>query len=96
MLRAGPLSSTPVIELLNAKFANAWVLARDLPALRDDAALPTEVRAIAAKLLDDYRYPVDSQIRTADGRLLARAEANEIGPNDAAYLEILRSALESK
>ena len=83
-----------MIELLNAKFVNAWVLARDLEALRDDSVLSLEVRALAGDLLDDYRYPVDSQIRAPDGRLLARAAANEIGGDVAVYLEILRSALE--
>ena len=96
MLRAGPLSSTPVIELLNEKFVNAWVLGRDLSELREDEVLSAEVRALAGQLEDDYRYPVDSQIRTPDGRLLGRAEANEIGPDEGAYLAILRSALEAK
>ena len=83
-----------MIELLNAKFVNAWILARDLETLRDDSALSAEVRTLAGDLLDDYRYPVDSQIRVPDGRLLARAEANEIGGDVGVYLEILRSALE--
>ncbi len=90
-----------MIELLNARFANAWVLARDLEALRDDASAPAELRALARALRADYQYPVDTQIRAADGRLLEQMSAHDLlfgepplwtdGSQD--YLELLRASL---
>ena len=57
-MRAGPLSSPKVINLLNTHFVNVWVLLRELPALQTGAKGPA-VGALATKLRQHYSDSVD-------------------------------------
>lgn len=70
---------------------NAWVLAKDLPALAESAHEP-EVRAAARVVLDAYLYPVDSQVLSPSGELLDHVCAND-HPGVERYQELLDAAL---
>ena len=88
-MRAGPLSSPRIIDLLNDSFINVWVLAKDLEPLARQASSP-EVRDWLARLQADYTYPVDSIVYAPDGRRLVSVPANElIGHRHAEYLRFL-------
>ena len=55
-MRAGPLSDPEIIELLNARFENVWILAKDVKALAADEGAPADLRAFAAKLASVVAY----------------------------------------
>ena len=57
-LRAGPLSSPKIINLLNMPFVNVWVLLRDLPELQAGAK-GAAAAAFATKLRHHYTDSVD-------------------------------------
>lgn len=70
---------------------NAWILAKDLETLAAPHA-DGRLREFAARTFSDYQYPVDSQIRAADGRLMGQRAANELlrtGSMTKAYMEFL-------
>jgi hypothetical protein len=91
-VRAGPLSSTTILQILEQEFVNSWVLARDLPALAAGASDP-EVRATIQLIEKSYLYPVDSQILAPWGELLDHVCANDLhGDAERRYLELLDSA----
>ncbi len=98
MLRAGPLSFAPVLDLLSKEFVNCWILAEDLEAIAKDESQPENVRAAAKVAFERYKYPVDSQMMTADGKLLSQAATNDImSPDmDALYLAALKKALAAR
>jgi hypothetical protein len=69
------------------------VLAKHLPRIAREAADPF-VRALAAGAHEAYLYPVDSQVWSPTGELLAHACANELhGDATARYHELLDSAV---
>ena len=63
-MRAGPLSSSKVIKLLNTHFVNVWALLRELPELQDGAK-GAAAATLATKLQEHFVYPVDSLILTS-------------------------------
>ncbi len=89
-MRAGPLSETPTIELLNARFENVWMLAKDVKALAADESQPAALREFAVGLAERYLYPVDFQIVDAKGRMHAQGEANDM---KVSYREVLELGL---
>lgn len=97
-MRAGPLSSSKVIKLLNTHFVNVWVLLRELPELQDGAKGSTAA-ALAAKLQEHFVYPVDSLILTPELNLVEHLPTNEFlrdkprAGHPTQYLELLKSAL---
>ena len=64
-MRAGPLSSSKVVKLLNTKFVNTWVLLKDLPKLQEGAK-GDDAAALATKLQEHFVYPVDPLILTPE------------------------------
>ncbi len=64
-MRAGPLSSPKIIELLNTHFVNVWVLLRDLPELQAGAK-GANAAALATKLRQNYTGAVDMLTFTPD------------------------------
>lgn len=77
------------MEVLRRDFVNAWVLAKHLPALAQEAQDP-RVRAVAARAHASYLYPVDSQIFSPDGELLDHVCANDLHGPDYQGDEVLR------
>jgi len=89
MLRAGPLSTPEVMEILTHDYVNAWVVAKHLPKIAKEAADP-RVRALAARAHQKYLYPVDSQVWTSDGELVDHVCANDLhGDALGRYIELL-------
>ena len=77
------------MQRLERDFVTAWVLAKHLPGLAEEAADPF-VREVAARAHANYLYPVDSQIYSAAGELLGQLCANDLRGNAGArYLELL-------
>ena len=64
-MRAGPLSSPKIINLLNTHFVNVWVLLRDVPELQAGAKGPNAA-ALATKLRQHYASAVDILTLTPD------------------------------
>ncbi|MDE0426877.1 MAG: hypothetical protein OXN25_18660 [Candidatus Poribacteria bacterium] len=75
-MRAGPLSTSKVIKLLNTKFVNTWVLLRELPELQDSAK-GTAAATLAMKLQEHFVYPVDSLILTPELAFIQHLPTNE-------------------
>ena len=97
-MRAGPLSSTKVIKLLNTHFVNTWVLLRELPELQGGAK-GAAVAALTAKLQEHFVYPVDSLILTPELDFIQNLPANEFftsfpsNERKPEYFRWLKSAL---
>ena len=64
-MRAGPLSSPKIIQLLNTHFVNVWVLLRDVPELQAGAK-GAAAAALATKLRQHYTDSVDILTLTPD------------------------------
>ena len=64
-MRAGPLSSPKIINLLNTHFVNVWVLLRDVPELQAGAK-GANAAALATKLRQHYASAVDILTLTPD------------------------------
>ena len=64
-MRAGPLSSPKIIDLLNTHFVNVWVLLRDVPELQAGAK-GANAAALATKLRQHYASAVDILTLTPD------------------------------
>lgn len=75
-MRAGPLSSTRVIKLLNTKFVNTWVLLRELPDLQNGAK-GAAAATLATKLQEHFVYPVDPMILTPELAFIQNLPTNE-------------------
>ena len=96
MLRAGPLSTPEVMEILSHDYVNAWVVAKHLPRIAKEAADP-RVRARAARAHEKYLYPVDSQVYSSAGELLDHVCANDLRPDPLGrYHELLDAAERGK
>jgi len=77
------------VETLADEYVTAWVLAKHLPRIAEEAEAPA-VRALARKAHAKYQYPVDSQVWTSEGELLDQVAANDLfGLGAARYLELL-------
>ncbi len=68
-MRAGPLSSPKIINLLNTHFVNVWVLLRDVPELQAGAK-GANAAALATKLRQHYTDSVDILTLTPDLEVL--------------------------
>ena len=64
-MRAGPLSSPKIINLLNTHFVNVWVLLREVPELQAGAK-GANAAALATKLRQHYASAVDILTLTPD------------------------------
>ncbi len=96
-MRAGPLSNSEVIQILNEKFINTWVTPRDLPELIEGAK-DERVRLFATSLKDHYVYPVDIQILNPEATVIMHQPESKFPGNNRAqgYLTLLAHALEEK
>jgi hypothetical protein len=65
------------MELLRQDFVNAWVVAKHLPRMAEEAADPA-VRTLARRAHESYLYPVDSQVFSSAGELLDHVSANDL------------------
>ena len=64
-MRAGPLSTPKIINLLNTHFVNVWVLLRDVPELQAGAE-GSNAAILATKLRQHYSDSVDILTLTPD------------------------------
>ena len=97
-MRAGPLSSSKVIKLLNVHFVNTWVLLRELPEIQDGAK-GADAAALATKLQEHFVYPVDPLILTPELEFIQHLPTNEFtksfprSERRSEYLKWLKSSL---
>jgi hypothetical protein len=77
-MRAGPLSHPAVIQLLNTRFVNTWVLKQELPALQKTAKTSGAAR-LAAAVFDTRqpKSPVDCVVFSPDLAVLGCQPAND-------------------
>ena len=100
-MRAGPLSSPKIINLLNTHFVNVWVLLRELPALQTGAKGPA-VGALATKLRQHYSDSVDILTLTPELEVIEHLPSKHLFHPDyrlphseriPRYLEMLKSSV---
>lgn len=87
-----------MIELLNEKFVNAWVVIPQLDAI--EKSFSTEAaRRIAAIAKAAYTYPVDSLAITPEGKVVAQLSVNELferfAEGSRPYVAFLEKGLEA-
>ena len=98
-MRAGPLSSSKIIKLLNTHFVNVWVLLRELPELQAGAK-GAAAGALATKLQQHYTDSVDiltlspelEVIEHLPGRSLLARDYLPRHERIPLYLELLKSS----
>ncbi len=98
-MRAGPLSSPKIINLLNTHFVNVWVLLTDLPKLQAGAN-GADAAALATKLRQHYTDSVDILALTPDLEVLGHLHNMGLfhpyylhrSERIPRYLELLRSS----
>ena len=98
-MRAGPLSSPKIINLLNTHFVNVWVLLTDLPKLQAGAK-GASAAALATKLRQHYTDSVDILTLTPDLEVLGHLHNMSLfhpyylhrSERIPQYLELLRSS----
>ncbi len=78
-MRAGPLSHTSVVELLNEDFINTWVLAKHLESIAETTT-SAPVRKAALLLAKKNLVPVDSFALSPDGDFLSAMWAEDMYP----------------
>ena len=90
-MRAGPLSNSEVIETLNEKFVNTWVLLRELPELIDSTK-GEAVSLVAKEMKRHYTDSVDILALTPDAEVIMHQPEMALPYwNQAqAYLSVLR------
>lgn len=88
-----------MIDLLNDEFLNVWTTIEELEQLTpklEPGEVESDLHAFAAALLEDYQYPVDTQIRGPDGSLLRQVATNDLmskpNPMEQQYLAFLRAS----
>ena len=99
-MRAGPLSSPKIIELLNTHFVNVWVLLRELPELQGGAK-GANAAALATKLRQHYTDSVDILTLTPDLEVLGHLHNMSLfhpyylprSERIPRYLKLLKSAV---
>ena len=98
-MRAGPLSDPAVIQLLNTRFVNTWVLKQQLPAFQKPDK-PAETRRLAAAVFEarQPKSPVDCLVFSPDLALHGCQPANDFmgagGNLGKRYRTFLTEALE--
>ena len=98
-MRAGPLSSPKIINLLNTHFVNVWVLLREVPELQAGAK-GADAAALATKLRQHYTDSVDILTLTPDLEVLGHLHNMSLfhpyylhrSERIPQYLELLRSS----
>lgn len=98
-MRAGPLSSPKIINLLNTHFVNVWVLLRDVPELQAGAK-GANAAALATKLRQHYASAVDILTLTPDLEVIEHLSSWNLyhpyyshrSEEMPQYLELLRSS----
>ncbi len=98
-MRAGPLSSPKIINLLNTHFVNVWVLFRDVPELQAGAK-GANAAALATKLRQHYTDSVDILTLTPDLEVLGHLHNMSLfhpyylprSEEIPQYLELLKSS----
>ena len=93
-MRAGPLSDSEVIETLNEKFINTWVLLRELPELISGAKgeMPS---LVAKKMQQHYTDSVDILALTPDAEVIMHQPESALpyrNPSQA-YLTVLKHSV---
>ena len=99
-MRAGPLSSPKIIDLLNTHFVNVWVLLRELPELQAGAK-GAAASALATKLRQHYTDSVDILTLTPDLEVLGHLHNMSLfhpyylprSERIPRYLEMLKSSV---
>ena len=99
-MRAGPLSSPEIINVLNTHFVNVWVLHRELPELQTGAK-GAAAGALATKLRQHYSDSVDSLTLTPELEVIEHLPSKSLLHPDylprseriPRYLELLRSSV---
>ena len=100
-MRAGPLSSPKIIELLNAHFVNVWVLMRELPDLQTGVK-GAAAGALATKLRQHYSDSVDILTLTPELEVIKHLPSKHLFHPDyrlprseriPRYLELLTSSV---
>ena len=98
-MRAGPLSSPKIVNLLNTHFVNVWVLLRDLPKLQAGAK-GAAAATLATKLRQHYTDSVDiltltpklEVIEHLPGVSLLRSDCLPRTERIPRYLELLKAS----
>ena len=95
-MRAGPLSNSEVINTLNEKFVNTWVLLRELPELIGGAK-GEGARLVALQLQQDYTDSVDILVLTPEAEVIMHQPEMALPYRNRAeaYLTLLRRSLEA-
>ena len=100
-MRAGPLSSPEIIELLNTHFVNVWVLLRELPELQTGAK-GVAAGVLATKLRQHYSDSVDTLTLTSNLEVIEHLPSKHLfhpdyrlprGGQIPRYLELLTSSV---
>ena len=99
-MRAGPLSSPKIIDLLNTHFVNVWVLHRELPELQTGAK-GEAVDALATQLRQHYSDSVDILTLTPELEVIQHLPSKSLLHPDylprseriPRYLELLTSSV---
>ena len=93
-MRAGPLSDSEVIETLNEKFVNTWVLLRELPELIGGAKgeMPS---LVAKKMQQHYTDSVDILALTPDAEVIMHQPESALPYRNQsqAYLTVLKHSV---
>ena len=101
-MRAGPLSSPEIIELLNTHFVNVWVLRRELPELQTGVK-GTAAGDLATKLRQHYSDSVDSLTLTPELEVIEHLPSKNLlhpqyrlprSERIPRYLELLRASVD--
>ncbi len=93
-MRAGPLSDSEVIETLNEKFVNTWVLLRELPELISGARGETP-SLVAKKMQQHYTDSVDILALTPDAEVIMHQPESALPyrKQSQAYLTVLKHSV---
>ena len=99
-MRAGPLSSPKIINLLNTHFVNVWVLLRELPELQTGAK-GAAAGVLATKLRQHYSDSVDILTLTPELEVIEHLPSKSLLHSDylprserlPRYLELLKSSV---
>ena len=99
-MRAGPLSSPQIINLLNTHFVNVWILLKDLPELQTGTK-GAAAGALATKLRQHYSDSVDILTLTPELEVIEHLPSKSLLHRDylprseriPRYLELLKSSV---
>ena len=95
-MRAGPLSNSEVIKILNENFVNTSVLLRDLSELIDGSE-GERVSLFAKALKDHFVYPVDIQVLSPEAEMIVHQPDSKLrGDRVEKYLMLLEAAVKGE